>query len=134
MTNSRPPGFKDFTVEQRRAMTGETRRSLLRTSKSSALDNRCSATLSGSGPHRPPEEMRRWCTRSPLAPLEPQRVWCIPCATSPGVSATSGLRPAVPSGGADTGWAYDLYTAIIAPLAAGVPTILLQGGFSPATT
>lgn len=36
--------------------------------------------------------------------------------------------------GADPGWAYGLYTAIVAPLAAGVATILLRGGFSPATT
>lgn len=36
--------------------------------------------------------------------------------------------------GADPGWAYGLYTAIIAPLAAGVRTILLRGGFSAATT
>ncbi|MCX0272880.1 AMP-binding protein [Nocardia zapadnayensis] len=36
--------------------------------------------------------------------------------------------------GADPGWAYGLYTAIVAPLAAGVPTILLRGGFSAATT
>ncbi|MET7773958.1 AMP-binding protein [Nocardia sp. NPDC005366] len=35
---------------------------------------------------------------------------------------------------ADPGWAYGLYTAIVAPLAAGVPTILLRGGFSPETT
>ncbi|TQC45060.1 AMP-dependent synthetase [Rhodococcus sp. WS4] len=35
---------------------------------------------------------------------------------------------------ADPGWAYGLYTAIIAPLAAGVPTILTRGGFSAATT
>jgi acetyl-CoA synthetase len=36
--------------------------------------------------------------------------------------------------GADPGWAYGLYTAIVAPLAAGVPTILLQGGFTPQST
>jgi acetyl-CoA synthetase len=36
--------------------------------------------------------------------------------------------------GADPGWAYGLYTAIVAPLAAGVPTILQQGGFSARTT
>ncbi|MEU6185787.1 AMP-binding protein [Nocardia sp. NPDC047038] len=36
--------------------------------------------------------------------------------------------------GADPGWAYGLYTAIVAPLAAGVPTILVRGGFSAATT
>lgn len=36
--------------------------------------------------------------------------------------------------GADPGWAYGLYTAIVAPLAAGVPTILLRGGFSALTT
>ncbi|MBT2266074.1 AMP-binding protein [Rhodococcus erythropolis] len=36
--------------------------------------------------------------------------------------------------GADPGWAYGLYTSIVAPLATGVPTILLQGGFSPETT
>ncbi|MDV7344672.1 AMP-binding protein [Rhodococcus oxybenzonivorans] len=35
---------------------------------------------------------------------------------------------------ADPGWAYGLYTAIIAPLAAGVPTILTRGGFSAAST
>jgi len=35
---------------------------------------------------------------------------------------------------ADPGWAYGLYTAIIAPLAAGVPTILLQGGFAAHST
>ncbi|RZI94516.1 MAG: AMP-dependent synthetase [Microbacterium sp.] len=35
---------------------------------------------------------------------------------------------------ADPGWAYGLYTAIIAPLAAGVPTILTRGGFSAAAT
>ncbi|UGT62006.1 AMP-binding protein [Nocardia asteroides] len=36
--------------------------------------------------------------------------------------------------GADPGWAYGLYTALVAPLAAGVPTILLRGGFSPEST
>lgn len=36
--------------------------------------------------------------------------------------------------GADPGWAYGLYTALVAPLAAGVPTILLRGGFSAADT
>ncbi|WP_084526302.1 AMP-binding protein [Nocardia vaccinii] len=36
--------------------------------------------------------------------------------------------------GADPGWAYGLYTAIAAPLAAGIPTVLLEGGFTPATT
>ncbi|WP_037144724.1 AMP-binding protein [Rhodococcoides fascians] len=36
--------------------------------------------------------------------------------------------------GADPGWAYGLYTAIVAPLAAGISTTLLQGGFSPAAT
>lgn len=36
--------------------------------------------------------------------------------------------------GADPGWAYGLYTALVAPLAAGVPTILLRGGFSAETT
>ncbi|MFD9664516.1 AMP-binding protein [Rhodococcus sp. NPDC059968] len=35
---------------------------------------------------------------------------------------------------ADPGWAYGLYTAIVAPLAAGVPTILARGGFSAAST
>ncbi|MFF3138606.1 AMP-binding protein [Streptomyces mirabilis] len=35
---------------------------------------------------------------------------------------------------ADPGWAYGLYTAIIAPLAAGIPTLLLRGGFSVDTT
>ena len=35
---------------------------------------------------------------------------------------------------ADPGWAYGLYAAIIAPLAAGVPTILLRGGFSADAT
>ncbi|GAA1962882.1 AMP-binding protein [Kitasatospora viridis] len=35
---------------------------------------------------------------------------------------------------ADPGWAYGLYAAIIAPLAAGVPTVLLRGGFSAETT
>ncbi|WP_019925371.1 AMP-binding protein [Nocardia sp. BMG111209] len=35
---------------------------------------------------------------------------------------------------ADPGWAYGLYAAIAAPLAAGVPTILLRGGFSADTT
>ncbi|ABW12642.1 AMP-dependent synthetase and ligase [Parafrankia sp. EAN1pec] len=35
---------------------------------------------------------------------------------------------------ADPGWAYGLYTAVVAPLAAGVPTILLRGGFSADTT
>lgn len=45
---------------------------------------------------------------------------------------------AEPSGvfwsGADPGWAYGLYTAIVAPLAAGIPTILLRGGFDAAAT
>jgi acetyl-CoA synthetase len=36
--------------------------------------------------------------------------------------------------GADPGWAYGLYTAIVAPLAAGVPTTLQKGGFSARTT
>ncbi|MQY18976.1 AMP-binding protein [Nocardia macrotermitis] len=36
--------------------------------------------------------------------------------------------------GADPGWAYGLYAAIVAPLATGVPTILLRGGFSAAST
>ncbi|MEE1757780.1 MULTISPECIES: AMP-binding protein [unclassified Streptomyces] len=35
---------------------------------------------------------------------------------------------------ADPGWAYGLYSAIVAPLAAGVPSLLLSGGFSPETT
>ncbi|MBY8862325.1 AMP-binding protein [Nocardia sp. CA2R105] len=35
---------------------------------------------------------------------------------------------------ADPGWAYGLYAAIVAPLAAGVPTVLLCGGFSADTT
>jgi acetyl-CoA synthetase len=35
---------------------------------------------------------------------------------------------------ADPGWAYGLYTAVIAPLAAGTPTILVRGGFSADTT
>lgn len=35
---------------------------------------------------------------------------------------------------ADPGWAYGLYTAIVAPLAAGVPTILVRGGFSATST
>jgi acetyl-CoA synthetase len=35
---------------------------------------------------------------------------------------------------ADPGWAYGLYAAIVAPLAAGIPTILLRGGFSADTT
>ncbi|MFC9664060.1 AMP-binding protein [Nocardia sp. NPDC127606] len=36
--------------------------------------------------------------------------------------------------GADPGWAYGLYTALVAPLSAGVPTTLLRGGFSAAAT
>lgn len=36
--------------------------------------------------------------------------------------------------GADPGWAYGLYTAIVAPLAAGVGTILVRGGFTPQAT
>ncbi|WP_280417289.1 AMP-binding protein [Nocardia carnea] len=36
--------------------------------------------------------------------------------------------------GADPGWAYGLYTAIVAPLAAGVGTILVRGGFTAQTT
>jgi acetyl-CoA synthetase len=35
---------------------------------------------------------------------------------------------------ADPGWAYGLYSAIVAPLAAGVPSLLLGGGFSVETT
>ncbi|CAM5719578.1 AMP-binding protein [Streptomyces canus] len=35
---------------------------------------------------------------------------------------------------ADPGWAYGLYAAIVAPMAAGIPSLLLSGGFSPATT
>ncbi|MGV9947025.1 AMP-binding protein [Rhodococcus aetherivorans] len=35
---------------------------------------------------------------------------------------------------ADPGWAYGLYTAIVAPLAAGVPTILVRGGSSTSAT
>lgn len=35
---------------------------------------------------------------------------------------------------ADPGWAYGLYAAIVAPLAAGIPSLLLSGGFSPQTT
>lgn len=35
---------------------------------------------------------------------------------------------------ADPGWAYGLYAAIVAPLAAGMPTVLLRGGFSADTT
>ncbi|MET7693765.1 AMP-binding protein [Streptomyces sp. NPDC005483] len=35
---------------------------------------------------------------------------------------------------ADPGWAYGLYSAIVAPLAAGIPSLLLTGGFSPETT
>ncbi len=36
--------------------------------------------------------------------------------------------------GADPGWAYGLYTAIVAPLAAGIPTILAVGGFTAEAT
>ncbi|KSU61306.1 MULTISPECIES: AMP-binding protein [unclassified Gordonia (in: high G+C Gram-positive bacteria)] len=36
--------------------------------------------------------------------------------------------------GADPGWAYGLYTAIVAPLAAGITTTLTRGGFSPQAT
>ncbi|MCX5528779.1 AMP-binding protein [Streptomyces bobili] len=35
---------------------------------------------------------------------------------------------------ADPGWAYGLYAAIVAPLAASIPSLLLSGGFSPETT
>ncbi|RPE46814.1 acetyl-CoA synthetase [Streptomyces sp. Ag109_O5-1] len=35
---------------------------------------------------------------------------------------------------ADPGWAYGLYSAIVAPLAAGIPSLLLSGGFSAETT
>jgi acetyl-CoA synthetase len=35
---------------------------------------------------------------------------------------------------ADPGWAYGLYAAIVAPLAAGIPSLLLSGGFSVETT
>ncbi|MGY1497050.1 AMP-binding protein [Streptomyces sp. QTS52] len=35
---------------------------------------------------------------------------------------------------ADPGWAYGLYAAIVAPMAAGIPSLLLSGGFSPETT
>ncbi|WP_405823189.1 AMP-binding protein [Streptomyces sp. NBC_01390] len=35
---------------------------------------------------------------------------------------------------ADPGWAYGLYAAIVAPLAAGIPSLLLSGGFSPEAT
>ncbi|MER7566954.1 AMP-binding protein [Streptomyces sp. NPDC097941] len=35
---------------------------------------------------------------------------------------------------ADPGWAYGLYAAVVAPLAAGIPSLLLSGGFSPETT
>ncbi|MEU6228902.1 AMP-binding protein [Streptomyces sp. NPDC047042] len=35
---------------------------------------------------------------------------------------------------ADPGWAYGLYSAIVAPMAAGIPSLLLTGGFSPETT
>ncbi|MGW0422206.1 AMP-binding protein [Streptomyces sp. NPDC003015] len=35
---------------------------------------------------------------------------------------------------ADPGWAYGLYAAVVAPLAAGIPSLLLSGGFSPEST
>ncbi|MFF7640895.1 AMP-binding protein [Streptomyces canus] len=35
---------------------------------------------------------------------------------------------------ADPGWAYGLYSAIVAPMAAGIPSLLLSSGFSPETT
>ncbi|KQV93441.1 AMP-binding protein [Streptomyces sp. Root369] len=35
---------------------------------------------------------------------------------------------------ADPGWAYGLYAAVVAPMAAGIPSLLLSGGFSPETT
>ncbi|WLW50528.1 AMP-binding protein [Streptomyces sp. YU58] len=35
---------------------------------------------------------------------------------------------------ADPGWAYGLYAAIVAPMAAGIPSLLLSGGFSAETT
>lgn len=35
---------------------------------------------------------------------------------------------------ADPGWAYGLYAAIVAPMAAGIPSLLLAGGFSPDAT
>ncbi|MER7927251.1 AMP-binding protein [Streptomyces sp. NPDC096057] len=35
---------------------------------------------------------------------------------------------------ADPGWAYGLYAAIVAPMAAGLPSLLLSGGFSAEST
>jgi acetyl-CoA synthetase len=35
---------------------------------------------------------------------------------------------------ADPGWAYGLYAAIVAPMAAGIPSLLLAGGFTVETT
>jgi acetyl-CoA synthetase len=35
---------------------------------------------------------------------------------------------------ADPGWAYGLYSAIVAPMAAGIPSLLLSGGFSAEAT
>jgi acetyl-CoA synthetase len=35
---------------------------------------------------------------------------------------------------ADPGWAYGLYAAIVAPMAAGIPSLLLAGGFAVETT
>jgi acetyl-CoA synthetase len=35
---------------------------------------------------------------------------------------------------ADPGWAYGLYTAIVAPLAAGIPSLLAKGNFSALST
>jgi acetyl-CoA synthetase len=35
---------------------------------------------------------------------------------------------------ADPGWAYGLYAGIVAPMAAGIPTLLLAGGFTVETT
>jgi len=35
---------------------------------------------------------------------------------------------------ADPGWAYGLYSAIVAPMAAGIPSLLLAGGFAVETT
>lgn len=36
--------------------------------------------------------------------------------------------------GADPGWAYGLYTAVVAPLISGVPSLLTRGTFQPETT
>ena len=97
------------------------------------------STLSPS-PRAPRSEATgRSCTCSPPAPQERRRASCTRCAMSragrPICEFALGVRDdSVYWCGADPGWAYGLYAAVVAPMALGLRSMLQRGGFDAAAT